>query len=128
MPSPRNLPQFKPSFAATAIKKNTMNMINVKKASSTLSQSSRNSTSKFLAKCRQYFKAMTETWEKQLYAKIKYEFHLSDHISNFITEYQAEERKFYSLKDSLQKKKLKLYSKQMSEWGLNEEKVAKFLN
>ena len=105
-----------------------MNMINVKKASSTLSQSSHNSTSKFLANYRQHFKAMTETWEKQLYNKMKYEFHLSDHISNFITEYQAEERKFYSLKDSLQKKKLKLYSKQMSEWGLNEEKVAKFLN
>ena len=59
---------------------------------------------------------------------MKSEFHHSDHIINFINEYRADERKFCSLKDSLKKKKIKLYSKQMSEWGLSEDKVTKFLN
>lgn len=50
---------------------------------------------------------------------MKYEFHLSDDIVGFISEYQSEERKFHGLKDSLKKKKLKLFSKQITEWGLH---------
>ncbi len=62
---------------------------------------------------------MAQVWEKELYAKMKYEFHLSDHIVGFINDYQSDENKFHGSKDSLKKKKLKLYSKQISEWGLH---------
>lgn len=73
-------------------------------------------------------KAMTQVWEKELYVKMKYEFHFSEHMVGFINDFQSDERKFHGLKDSLNKKKVKLYTKQMSEWGLHEDKVAKFLN
>lgn len=62
---------------------------------------------------------MREVWQKELYVKLKYEFHHSECFMNFINEFQSQEKTFYNMRESLKKKKLKIYSKSINDWDIS---------